>query len=78
MLDRFRQFWTDVFAPVAHLLLRLGVSPDAVTLAGMLGVCAAALVFYPGGHLIVGSLVVAVFALSDLIDGYMARTSGRS
>ena len=78
MLDRFRQFWTDLFAPVAHGLLRLGVSPDAVTLVGTLGVCAGALTFFPRGQLIVGALVVTAFVFSDLIDGYMARTSGRS
>ena len=78
MLNRFREFWANLFAPVAHLLLRLGVSPDAVTLLGTLGVCAAALGFFPRGQLFVGAVVVTVFALSDLIDGYMARTSGRS
>ena len=78
MLDRFREFWTNLFAPVAHLLLRLGVSPDAVTLVGTLGVCAGALGFFPRGQLFVGAVVVTVFVFSDLIDGYMARTSGRS
>src|SRR6478735_12662881 len=32
MMERFRAFWTKVFSPIAHLLIRLGVSPDAVTL----------------------------------------------
>jgi CDP-diacylglycerol---glycerol-3-phosphate 3-phosphatidyltransferase len=78
MFERFRHFWTQLFAPIAHLLLRLGVSPDAVTLVGTLGVCAGALGFFPRGHLFVGVLVVTLFVFSDLIDGYMARTSGRS
>ena len=26
MLDRFRAFWTKVISPVAHLLIKLGVS----------------------------------------------------
>jgi CDP-diacylglycerol--glycerol-3-phosphate 3-phosphatidyltransferase/CDP-diacylglycerol--inositol 3-phosphatidyltransferase len=78
MLERFRAFWTRVFAPIAHLLLRLGVSPDAVTLVGTLGVCAGALVFFPRGQLFVGVLVITAFVFSDLIDGYMARTSGRA
>jgi CDP-diacylglycerol--glycerol-3-phosphate 3-phosphatidyltransferase len=78
MMERFRAFWTNVFAPIGNLLLRLGVSPDAVTLVGTLGVCAGALVFFPQGHLLVGVLVITAFVFSDLIDGYMARTSGRS
>ena len=45
MLNRFREFWTKVITPVARLLLRLGVSPDAVTLVGTLGVAAGALWF---------------------------------
>lgn len=77
MLERFRAFWTKVLTPVANLLIRLGVSPDAVTLVGTLGVCAGALVFFPRGELLVGVLVITAFVFSDLIDGHMARTTGR-
>ncbi|GAA1517753.1 hypothetical protein GCM10009741_16500 [Kribbella lupini] len=78
MLNRFRQFWTKVISPIANLLLRLGVSPDAVTLVGTIGVCAGALVFFPRGHIWLGAVVITLFVFSDLIDGYMARTSGTS
>jgi CDP-diacylglycerol--glycerol-3-phosphate 3-phosphatidyltransferase/CDP-diacylglycerol--inositol 3-phosphatidyltransferase len=78
MLERFRQFWTRMLSPIADGLLRLGVSPDAVTLVGTLGVCAGALGFFPRGQLGTGVLVVTAFVFSDLIDGYMARASGRS
>jgi CDP-diacylglycerol---glycerol-3-phosphate 3-phosphatidyltransferase len=78
MLERFRQFWTNVFKPVAHVLIRLGVSPDTVTFVGTLGVVAGALVFFPRGQLWVGVLVITAFVFSDLIDGYMARTLGTS
>jgi len=54
------------------------VSPDAVTLVGTLGVSAGALVFFPQGELLIGVLVISVFVFSDLIDGYMARASGRT
>ena len=77
MLERFRAFWTKVFTPVVRLLLRLGVSPDAVTLVGTLGVVAGALIFFPQGQLLVGVLVITAFVFSDLIDGAMARMSGR-
>jgi len=36
MLERFRQFWSNVWAPVGDLLLRLGVKPDWVTWVGEL------------------------------------------
>jgi CDP-diacylglycerol--glycerol-3-phosphate 3-phosphatidyltransferase/CDP-diacylglycerol--inositol 3-phosphatidyltransferase len=78
MLERFRQFWTRLLSPIANLLLRLGVSPDVVTVVGTLGVAGGALVFFPRGQFFVGVLVVTAFVFSDLIDGYMARLSGRT
>ena len=78
MLDRFRTFWTNVFDPVITTLLRWGVSPDVVTLVGTIGVAAGALVFFPRGDLLVGVLVITAFVFSDLIDGAMARRSGRT
>jgi CDP-diacylglycerol--glycerol-3-phosphate 3-phosphatidyltransferase/CDP-diacylglycerol--inositol 3-phosphatidyltransferase len=77
MLERFRAFWTKILAPIAHLLIRMGVSPDLVTLVGTLGVAAGALVFFPQGKLLIGVLVITAFVFSDLIDGYMARSTGR-
>ena len=77
MLERFRQFWTDLWAPLGNLLLRMGVSPNAVTLVGTLGVCAGALICFPQGWLLAGVLVITAFVFSDMIDGYMARTSGQ-
>lgn len=78
MLERFRQFWTNVWAPLANLLLRLGVTPDQVTIVGTIGVSIGALWFFPRGQFFVGVLVITAFVFSDMIDGYMARQSGTS
>lgn len=78
MLERFRQFWSNFWAPVGDLLLRLGVKPDWVTIVGTVGVTAAALWFFPRGQFFLGVLVIVVFVFSDIIDGYMARKSGQS
>jgi len=78
MLNRFRAFWGRLFTPLSRLLLRAGVSPDAVTLVGTVGVCAGALVFFPRGQFLIGVLVVTAFVFSDMVDGTMARLSGRS
>jgi len=79
MLERFKAFWQGVvLAPVVNLLLKLGVHPDLVTLVGTLGVAVGALAFYPRGELLVGTLVIAAFVFSDMIDGAMARKSGTS
>ena len=60
---------------MAGVLLRLGLSPSAVTLLGTLGVVCSALWFFLRGELVVGSLVVAIFLLADGLDGEMARLS---
>ena len=78
MLERFRAFWTALLTPIARFLLRIGVSPDAVTVVGTLGVVAGALAFFPRGELLVGVLVITAFVFSDLLDGTMARMSGQS
>lgn len=77
MLERFRALFARLIAPVARLLLRVGVSPDAVTLVGTLGVSVGALAFFPRGELALGVLVVTAFVFSDMVDGTMARLSGR-
>ena len=78
MLERFRQFWTNFWSPLADLLLRLGVTPDQVTIVGTLGVSGGALWFFPRGQFFVGVLVITAFVFSDIMDGYMARKSGKS
>jgi CDP-diacylglycerol--glycerol-3-phosphate 3-phosphatidyltransferase len=79
MLDRFKQFWQGVMlAPFINLFIRLGVSPDVVTVVGTLGVSAGALVFFPQGMLWQGVLVITAFVFSDLVDGAMARKMGRT
>ena len=79
MLDRFKQFWQGVMlAPFINLFIRLGISPDVVTVVGTLGVSAGALVFFPQGMLWQGVLVVTAFVFSDLVDGAMARKIGRT
>ncbi|MGW0435524.1 phosphatidylinositol phosphate synthase [Micromonospora sp. NPDC003197] len=67
-----------VVEPIARTLLRRGVSPNAVTVAGTVGVLIGAIGFGARGHLVAGALIVTVFALTDLLDGTMARMRGGS
>ena len=74
MLNRHaRGFFTALFTPLARWLLRLGVSPDAVTVIGTAGVALGALVFYPLGQLFWGTVFITAFIFSDVLDGIMAR-----
>jgi len=79
MLNRFaRAFITKLLTPLATLFLRLGIRPDVVTVVGTLGVCVGALGFYPRHEFFWGTIIISAFALSDTLDGIMARLSGRS
>ncbi|MEU5564055.1 phosphatidylinositol phosphate synthase [Micromonospora musae] len=69
---------TRVVEPIARGLLRAGVTPNAVTVTGTIGVLVGALGFGARGDLVAGALIVTVFALTDLLDGTMARMSGGS
>ncbi|MFJ9315663.1 phosphatidylinositol phosphate synthase [Pimelobacter simplex] len=78
MLERFKEFWAGTLLhPFVRLFIRMGISPDAVTLVGTLGVSAGALIFFPRGELLIGVLFITAFVFSDLIDGRMAREMGR-
>ncbi|WP_199711044.1 phosphatidylinositol phosphate synthase [Tessaracoccus antarcticus] len=77
MLGVLRGAFGRALSPVARLLLRLGLSPSAVTILGTLGVVGSALALFPGGHWVMGTVLVGVFLLCDGLDGTMARESGR-
>lgn len=72
-----RGFARALFGPAAKLLARLGVSPDAVTLAGTLLTCVAALTLLPLGMLVIGPLVITVCVILDNLDGQLARLTGK-
>jgi CDP-diacylglycerol--glycerol-3-phosphate 3-phosphatidyltransferase len=70
-----RATMTKVLTPIAHLFIKLGISPDVVTIVGTAGVMFGALAFFPRGELWIGVLVITAFVFSDTIDGIMARSS---
>ena len=53
----------------------LGVTPDALTVIGTIGVAGGALGFYPRGKFFVGTLVITAFVFSDMLDGAVARVT---
>ena len=73
-----RAAFTKLFTPLAQLLIKLGIGPDAVTVVGTLGVCVGALVLYPMGQLFWGTVVITFFVFGDMLDGIMARLLGRN
>lgn len=71
-----RASFTRLTTPTARALLRVGLTPDAVTILGTIVAVAGALVLFPIGQLFAGTLVVWFFVLFDMLDGAMARERG--
>jgi CDP-diacylglycerol---glycerol-3-phosphate 3-phosphatidyltransferase len=78
MLNKLRPALARVLGPVGHALARTPLTPNAITIIGTVGVCASALSLYPTAHLFAGTVVCAVFALFDMLDGALARVKGTS
>jgi len=73
-----RAFWSRLLLAPARGLARAGVSPDLITVIGTLGLVGGALIFYPRGQFFVGTVVITVFVFSDMVDGALARITGRA
>jgi CDP-diacylglycerol--glycerol-3-phosphate 3-phosphatidyltransferase len=71
-----RAAFTRVSTPTARACLRMGLTPDAVTILGTVVAVAGALTLFPMGKLFAGTLVVWFFVLFDMLDGAMARERG--
>ena len=71
-----RAAYVKLSTPVAKGALRIGLTPDIVTIIGTAGSVIAALTLYPIGELWWGSVAVWIFVLADMLDGAMARVNG--
>jgi len=65
-----------LLTPTGHVLARLGVTPNVITVAGTIGVVGGALGIYPRGELFWGTVLITVFVLFDMLDGAVARVTG--
>lgn len=78
MLDRrWRAGVERGLGPVGRALGRAGITPDALTVFGLLCAIATA-VAVASGHLVLGVIGIAMSGLGDLLDGNLARSSGRT
>ncbi|EFV14003.1 CDP-alcohol phosphatidyltransferase family protein [Segniliparus rugosus] len=67
---------SKVIAPLGGGLVRIGVTPNVVTVVGTAGTVLSALAFFPTGQLFWGAVVCGAFAVFDMLDGAVARASG--
>ena len=71
-----RKVASIVIEPPARLLLKMHVSPDAVTVVGTIGAVSCAVFLIARGTFVWGVVGIILFALADLLDGTMARMAG--
>jgi CDP-diacylglycerol--glycerol-3-phosphate 3-phosphatidyltransferase len=74
--DRARGRIAHIVDPLGARLARAGMSADAVTMIGTTGAVAGALVCFPRGWLLAGTLIVWFFVMFDMLDGAVARARG--
>ncbi len=78
MLDgKFRRGVDRCVRPFGVALVRTGISPDVLTATGLLLAVPTALAVATG-HLLVGLALLILSAVPDLLDGALAKASGRA
>ncbi|WP_153504846.1 phosphatidylinositol phosphate synthase [Cumulibacter manganitolerans] len=72
-----RDFFGRLFKPLGEALGNAGVHPNTVTVVGTLGTILAAFLLVGRGYLFAGCMVITFFVFLDLLDGAMARSTGK-
>ncbi|HET7456082.1 MAG TPA: CDP-alcohol phosphatidyltransferase family protein [Gemmatimonadaceae bacterium] len=75
--ESIKRGYLRVIEPFADLLVRSGVSPNAITLIGTLCTVTGG-VIYGAGHIRTAGWFLGLTALFDVLDGTVARRTGRS
>jgi CDP-diacylglycerol--glycerol-3-phosphate 3-phosphatidyltransferase len=75
--DYLRLWFKWVLDPLGRFLLRLGLTPNMVTMLGFLGNVVGAF-FLARGELLTGGILIAVMTPIDALDGTMARLRGEA
>ncbi|TMQ70582.1 MAG: CDP-alcohol phosphatidyltransferase family protein [Candidatus Eisenbacteria bacterium] len=73
--DRLKHIAHAALEPLTKLLAGMGVSPDGITIMGLLVSLVASLAFFEG-YFRFGALMVAIAGVCDILDGELARRSG--
>lgn len=71
-----RAAYAKLSGPLARGALKVGFTPDSITIIGTAGTVVAALTLFPIGQLWWGAFAVFIFVLADMLDGAMARQRG--
>jgi CDP-diacylglycerol--glycerol-3-phosphate 3-phosphatidyltransferase len=75
--DWLKNGYLRLMEPIADWLVRRGVHPNTITVLGTVFMVAGG-VLYGTGHIMTGGWLLAITALTDVLDGMVARRSGKS
>ena len=73
--DMLRSLFKGILDPIGGFLNRLGLTPNMLTLLGLIGNTIGA-VFLMRGDMLIGGLLILVMGPTDALDGTMARLRG--
>ena len=73
--DRLRLIFKGILDPIGTFLNRLGLTPNAITLLGLVGTTIGAYIISQG-KMTTGGIVLLLSVLVDALDGTMARLRG--
>ena len=77
LTDYLRLWFKWVLDPLGGLLNRLGLTPNMVTMLGLLGNTIGA-IYLARGEMLIGGIWIALMTPVDALDGTMARLRGES
>ena len=77
LTDQLRVRFKGVLDPIGAALNRLGITPNALTLSGLVGTSIGAY-FLMQGNMILGGIILMAMGPIDALDGTMARLRGES
>ena len=75
--DRLRSIFKGILDPTGAFLNRTGLTPNAITMLGLLGTSIGAYIISQG-RMTTGGIVLLLAVLVDALDGTMARLRGES
>jgi CDP-diacylglycerol--glycerol-3-phosphate 3-phosphatidyltransferase len=75
LTDQLRVHFKGVLDPIGAFLNRLGITPNALTVSGLVGTSIGAY-FLMRGNMTVGGLILLAMGPIDALDGTMARLRG--
>ena len=75
--DWLKNGYLRLMDPIGDWLVRRGVHPNTITIIGTV-LCVAGGVIYGTGHISVGGWFLGITALTDVLDGMVARRSNKA